>query len=322
MALSVTVIIPAFNAASTIVDAVRSAFAQSCAALEILVIDDGSTDDTAQLATAAGARVLSQSNAGVSAARNFGIKEARGEWLAFLDADDRWLPERLAKQHAAIKAVPEARFLFSDMRRERDGSIIEPRWMVERKLYQNTPKYRAAEHIVAFDGKALALRALEENFIPTSSVLVHRDAVPSTGFNPTLRYCEDLELWLRILADHDAAAVEESLIVYRLHSSSASAQWETILRGDIALYQRIRIQPTGYSEGLDLRARELIQPRRRALGRHLLRSGSYAKAAREFGGSLRERPSLPALLWLCIAGALSLPGAKALHTWIRTLKKS
>src|SRR5690606_27199889 len=93
----ISVIIPAYNAEATIVEAVESVLAQTYRPLEVLIIDDGSSDATAALIENKyeSVRVIRQSNAGPSAARNHGIREAKGAWVAFLDADDRWLPEKL-----------------------------------------------------------------------------------------------------------------------------------------------------------------------------------------------------------------------------------
>jgi glycosyltransferase involved in cell wall biosynthesis len=107
----VSVVIPAFNAVKTLENTLRSAAAQTHAELEILIIDDGSSDDTAAIATAfcaqdRRARLISQANAGVAVARNSGIAAARGEWLAPLDADDLWHPTKIERQlDAALNAA-------------------------------------------------------------------------------------------------------------------------------------------------------------------------------------------------------------------------
>jgi glycosyltransferase involved in cell wall biosynthesis len=106
--LEVSVVIPAWNAARYLPDALASVAAQSVPVSEVLVVDDGSTDSTAALAEGLGGvvRVLRQEHAGAAAARNHGVQEARSEWVAFLDADDYWLPDRLAWQAAALRAEP------------------------------------------------------------------------------------------------------------------------------------------------------------------------------------------------------------------------
>ena len=110
------VIIPAFNASATLRQAVDSVLAQTYAPHEIIVIDDGSTDATAQVARSYGTRVtlISQGNSGVSAARNAGARAASAEWLCFLDADDWYYPERLAAYAGMIREAPDLDFLTGD----------------------------------------------------------------------------------------------------------------------------------------------------------------------------------------------------------------
>ena len=98
--LSISVVIPAYNAEGCVVRAVESVLAQSRPAMEVIVVDDGSRDATAAVAERFGpaVRVLRQANGGPAAARNHGVREAGGEWIAFLDADDAWLPQKLERQ--------------------------------------------------------------------------------------------------------------------------------------------------------------------------------------------------------------------------------
>lgn len=113
----VSVVIPAYNAAPHITAALESVLAQPVRPLEIIVVNDGSTDTTAELAAAFGERVtvLHQPNQGISAAINRGIQAARGEWLAFLDADDLWTADRLEKQFAALAVQPSLSFVFGHL---------------------------------------------------------------------------------------------------------------------------------------------------------------------------------------------------------------
>ena len=104
----VSVIIPTFNRSRLVAEAVASALAQEAVALEVIVVDDGSEDDTPTVLTSLGVAVrpVFQAHAGVSAARNTGIRMARGEWLAFLDSDDLWLPQKLQKQLDFFRTHP------------------------------------------------------------------------------------------------------------------------------------------------------------------------------------------------------------------------
>ncbi len=105
----ISVIIPVYNGANYLAEAIASVRTQTLTPLELIVVDDGSTDASAALAQAAGAQVHCQSRQGTAGAVNAGVALARGEWLAILDADDRWLPDKLALQWAAVQATPAAR---------------------------------------------------------------------------------------------------------------------------------------------------------------------------------------------------------------------
>ncbi len=126
---TVSVIIPAYNAAGTIAEALESVFAQAYdCAVEIIVTDDGSTDATAAVLASFGARigVIRQANQGLPTARNVAIERARGEYIALLDADDVWMPTRLAKTVAALRENPEAVLSFSDYSRmDRGGAVVQ-----------------------------------------------------------------------------------------------------------------------------------------------------------------------------------------------------
>ena len=106
---SISVVIPAYNSAAQLARALDSVLAQTRPAEEILVVDDGSTDATAEVARSYGdaVRLIAQANAGAAAARNAGIRAARGTWIAFLDADDEWLPDRLALQTDILDRRPD-----------------------------------------------------------------------------------------------------------------------------------------------------------------------------------------------------------------------
>src|SRR5215213_6400356 len=111
----VAAIIPVYNGASQIQRSIESVLAQTRQVDEVIVIDDGSTDQTADVVRSYGDRVrlLQQKNAGVAAARNHGMREARSQWIAFLDHDDAWLPEKIEEQLGALEAKPEARVCYS-----------------------------------------------------------------------------------------------------------------------------------------------------------------------------------------------------------------
>src|SRR5262245_7589054 len=112
--LPISVVIPTYNAAAFLAEALESVRAQTRVPAEVIVVDNGSTDASAELAEAAGARVLRLERPGVSRARNAGIRAATQQWIAFLDADDLWQPDKLAAQWQAVAGCPEAGIVITD----------------------------------------------------------------------------------------------------------------------------------------------------------------------------------------------------------------
>jgi glycosyltransferase involved in cell wall biosynthesis len=211
MTPTVTVVIPAWRAAETIARAVRSVLAQSVPVLEVLVVDDGSPDDIA--AALAGfpesVRVIRQPNGGASAARNRGLDEARGEWIAFLDADDEWLPGRLERQFEAVQQHPEVRFVASKyLLRPLDGAdkLAGP-------LRRTTGRVLRLEGAEAFD---FAVNCW------TGAILIHNAAIGVHRFRTDLRTAEDREFWLRMVLEEPAFALAEPLAIHHVRANSLS----------------------------------------------------------------------------------------------------
>jgi glycosyltransferase involved in cell wall biosynthesis len=185
---TISVVIPTYNRANTILDAVTSVLGQSRAADEVIVIDDGSTDETASLLEpfASKIRLFTQSNAGVAAARNRGIRESKGEWITFLDSDDVWFADRLELLHRDLGAldftVHVSDTLFTgDGYRENFFNIID----------FSAPKGRAC---VVTDPFGLA-----RSCPPLDSIAVRRDAFEQTGvFDESMSIAEDLHLLCRL----------------------------------------------------------------------------------------------------------------------------
>lgn len=198
----VSVIIPCYNTARFLGEAIESGLAQTWSDIEIVVVNDGSTDDTSAVARRYGDRVrlVEQANGGLAAARNSGIKAATGEYVGFLDADDRWNPDKVSKQIAALDASPDAvlchtgRVLFSA-----DG----PEWR------ETLESGRLAS--------GRCWRALcERDRVIVSSVLCRRDVVVEAGgFRSRFPGCEDYDLWLRLAYRHAFCFVPEYLVWYR-----------------------------------------------------------------------------------------------------------
>ncbi len=192
----ISVIIPAFNRAHTLPRALDSLLAQTHKPKEIIVIDDGSTDDTqAVLTDYPGLNIITQDNRGVSAARNVGVEKASGEWLAFLDSDDEWLPKKLEKQWFVI-CNDDKLICHSDEIWIRNGKRVNPM-----KKHQ---KY----------GGWIYEKCLPLCVISPSSVIIHKSVFADIGvFDEELDVCEDYDLWLRICSKYPILFLDEQLIV-------------------------------------------------------------------------------------------------------------
>lgn len=194
---SVSVLIPTYNRADALVRALTSVTSQSVQADEIIVIDDGSTDHTIDVIHEQFPQVayLKQENQGVSAARNTGIKQAKGEWIALLDSDDEWLPNKLEAQLALLKKHPGHKLVHSDEIWIRDGVRVN-------QMKKHTKK-----------GGHIFQHCLPLCAISPSASMIHRSLFDELGlFDEALPACEDYDLWLRITANHPVLYCEEPLI--------------------------------------------------------------------------------------------------------------
>jgi len=199
----VTVIVPTHNRAETLARALSSILTQTCLPRHIVVVDDGSTDASAELVRNRfpGVHYLYQPNAGVSAARNAGIRfndnlDDGSEWIALLDSDDEWLPEQLERQLCAWHKEPHHRLIHCDEIWLRNGQRINP-----------MKKHR--KHGGHIFNHCLPLCA-----ISPSAVLLRRDLLDDTGlFAEDLPACEDYDLWLRICHRESVLFVDETLLI-------------------------------------------------------------------------------------------------------------
>ena len=194
---TVSAIIPTHNRGQTVLRALRSVYAQRVPVNEVIVVDDGSSDDTAERIQVEfpGVILISQNQHGVSHARNRGIDVARGEWLAFLDSDDEWLPIKIETQLNAVRNNSSSRICHSNEIWIRNGRRVNP--MDKHKKY----------------GGWIFEHCLPRCAISPSSVLLHRSAVEEFGsFDESLPVCEDYDLWLRLTATLPVIHIPEPLI--------------------------------------------------------------------------------------------------------------
>jgi glycosyltransferase involved in cell wall biosynthesis len=202
----VSVIIPTYNYGKFIDEALASVFNQTFQDFEIIVIDDGSTDNTRQRISTYGDRVryFYQEQKGPAAARNLGIRESRGEYIAFLDADDLWYPAKLEKQMALFESNPRLGMVLSDNALFDDNGIY--------KSYVNKKRY-------LFSGGIITNIFLRSGVV-TPTVIVRKAVFKKVGlFEESLHIAEDDNMWIRIAIEYEVGIVDESLAQIRDHCS-------------------------------------------------------------------------------------------------------
>ncbi|MEM1189322.1 MAG: glycosyltransferase [Pseudomonadota bacterium] len=200
----VAVVVPAFNAEAHLADAIHSVLNQTHSAREIVVVDDGSTDQTATIAREFGESLtlISQSNHGVSAARNLGILRSSSELVAFLDADDLWHPRKLELQMTALAQHSDAPFVFNDIVPFTDGAPFEDAAGIEAD----------ARRVDLFP------ELFRHNSVHCSSVLARREALAHAGlFDVDQRGAEDMDLWLRLSVLATPVKTKVALSALRQH---------------------------------------------------------------------------------------------------------
>lgn len=306
----VSVVIPAFNAGPFIREAVGSVIRQSFRDHEIIVIDDGSTDDTAQAlgpyVEECGVKYVRTENRGPAAARNTGLALCRGELIAFLDADDLWLPSKLARQMEILEADQDAAWVCSGVVVTRDGVADE------RLTSLRQSQLDRAETLVA---KGRGFEAcLYHKFIITSTVVMKREVYEKVGnWNERFRRAEDGEFFLRAARRYPIAIVPELLVVKRLHGANLTNEFdEHALPAAAAMLASLAEwrPPLAGAELLAYRTAARETYTRLAL--HYIARGNK-KEARRWLGRAGRRLGIGGLLWL----ASWMP-----HGLVRTLKQA
>ncbi|WP_447974980.1 glycosyltransferase family 2 protein [Nitrospira sp. Kam-Ns4a] len=229
----VSIIVPAFNAERFIQRALGSALAQSYSHMEVIVVDDGSTDCTAELVKGFDdprIRYCYQRNAGQGAARNRGLAQARGQYITFLDADDQYLPGKIEKQVGFLEAHPDYVVCYCNALHFYTG---EPE-----RVFRKPRGGRSGN---------LLSELLKTSFINPNTVMVRREVLDKVGgFNETRYYPEDWDLWLRIaLAGYQFGYLDEDLVVVEIRPDSNTTMdiQATLKANAIAMFERLFPHP-------------------------------------------------------------------------------
>jgi glycosyltransferase involved in cell wall biosynthesis len=246
----ISVVIPALNAERFIGEAIKSVHGQTLQVSEIIVVDNGCTDQTTQIASALGAVLVNEEKRGLSRARNAGIKRAAQPWVALLDSDDLWDAQKIEKQWAAVEACPDAGMVACYFRViEDDAVILEDSDEVSRQRWAN------------YDGRVIVNDELSyfpnvaqdffPRFLPScSDALLRSDVFSTVGlFDEDVLYNEDFEFFLRVLTRFPLALVEKTLISCRRHDAKHSLNLQSMRDATFSVVNHMLKNPDKYPPG-------------------------------------------------------------------------
>lgn len=252
----ISILMPAYNAGEFIADSIRSVIEQTYVHWELIIINDGSTDNTLSIAQSFSnqdhrIRVISRENGKMAAARNTGIANARGSWIAFLDSDDLWTPDKLEKQIHASRVNPAIDVFYTD------GSIFYGNDL------ERLDPYRTITGIV-FDHKDMYRQLFDYNCVAVLSVMARQSLVERVGNqdeDKLVSGCEDWDYWIRMArAGAKFYGIPEKFFYYRRHANNISANFLKMELAKIAVFIRNYDEQFFYkSEGVT-RLKVLIYP--------------------------------------------------------------
>jgi len=297
--LKVSVVVPTFNCAGFIGTAIDSVLRQTRPPDEILIVDDGSVDNTREVVEALPAKYLYQENAGPSSARNTGLRHANGDLVAFLDADDFWLPHKLATQLKAFENFPDAGFSFSTVWHLYAGT--NPK--ISRDPYYPPQLAAWLRGKTVRDGGVYGSvydLLLRKNCVATSSMVLRRQLAERVGdFDIRLRGCEDYDYWIRMARLAPAVFIERPVSRYRIVDDGLSGAWE-------ARYERffetaVQVVSAHLREYPSLTVRRAMGASLADYAFYCLAVGRTTDARRLSGRSLSMYPTTKALKTFCEA---------------------
>lgn len=278
-----SVVIAAYNAASTLGEAIGSVLDQTCQEFEVIVIDDGSSDHTVEVANRFAedgrVQVYSQENAGPSAARNRGIDLSKGEYVSMLDSDDLWLPSYLAEMGRALEANSNTGFAYTDA------------WALEEasgRFLQATTATLRHHPSTPMSGEQFIAALMQHNFVHNSVTVPLTVFEQVGGYDPRMSHSEDYELWLRILnSGFEAVRVAGPLAIYRIRPGSLSHDETAMVDGLHTVYESVLQRHTASPNVKALAQARLDEIDRYTRGEARLRE----RVRRELGEATRKARS-------------------------------
>lgn len=283
----ISVIIPTYNSGKYICDALDSVLHQTYSAYEIIVVDDGSTDNTRAIIESGyqSVRYFHVPNNGVAAARNVGIAKALGDFVAFLDADDKWLPEKLEKQVALFEGDAKVGMVFTENSSFNDSGIIKEKENKRERLMQGD----------------IVKEIFMNSYVVTSSVMVRKSVFDVVGlFEEELIVAEDDNMWMRIAMNYEVKLLDEPMLMYRITEGSLSQRPHAVFTGVKA---SINIIESKYPDLCKRLGKSAIRRKYSSLlfseGYHFFIQGMQKEARRNFAKSYCNSPlKLKILLYM------------------------
>jgi len=287
----VSVVIPTYNRAHFLPEAIRSVLAQTVPVYEIIVVDDDSTDNTVEVLAPFGDKIryFKQKNQGPSAARNYAMREAKGNWIAFLDSDDLWVPEKNQLQLEFLRQHPTIDFVFGNLTNFNEQKCDETPEILDAKVYAYFQANSA--HL-----KDFLLQLLLCNPVPTSAALFRTTTLPQTGpLDEKMRYCEDYDFWLRLALVGQVGFVDRILVKRRMHECNAIKAYIALCEGTLKAFNRLN-----QNAKLSAEAQQILNRRMTSIQYNLssyrLKCGEFDEASAGFA-ELRAKKSAGSLLW-------------------------
>jgi len=292
--VSVSLVIATFNHARVLAEAIDSALSQTLDPVDVVVVDDGSTDDTPAVLARYDARirVLRQPNRGLAAARNAGLAATRGTYVAFLDADDVLAPAKLAEQVAVLERAPTVGWTYCDV-------LIETVATGARVTASERFGYGSR----ALDGW-LFPELIHGNFIPAIAPLVRRTALEVVGgFDERLTALEDWDLWLRLALSAEARYSPAVLATYRVRPGGMSEDRSRMDQNRFRVLDKLHRNRPAALQSLGSVGRRIIADTHNWLGKEAYACGDWGEARRRFAASILTVPwqrQAPMLLGLSL----------------------
>ena len=288
----VSVVIPAYNSEEFIGEAISSVLAQTLRVSEIIVVDDGSSDRTAEVSAKLGASLIRQEHGGISVARNAGIRAAKQEWIAFQDADDIWEPKKIEYQWAAIRRHPDAGLVSCDLSQWIHGSPGP-------EIVSDLSSFNDIETLMLYVPEARGDFLNDRMRYNSPAMLIRRELLLSVGlFDEQVRYVEGVECYLRVMARCPVVLLELPLVRQRIHDRNTSANSTEMRLSWIRMVDRLAAEPDKYPNGAATALGRDVFGQLIPLGRELLDQGRRREAKDLFRRSLRNKFSTRAvMLW-------------------------